>query len=178
MFMANINQKVSAEMRDILKMTLSRGRPQKWSEGWNTSPVRKGWDSWGCSAAFQYLKGTYKKAGEGLFTRARSDSTRGNGFKLKEGRFKSNIRKKFFTMRVVRHWNRLPRDAVAAPSLEAFQGQAGWGFEQTGLVEDVPGMAGGLELDGLWGHFQPKPFYDSMILWSFRMGKRYTYIEG
>ncbi|KAK4832857.1 hypothetical protein QYF61_025953 [Mycteria americana] len=39
-------------------------------------------------AAFQYLKGAYKKAGEGLFTRACSDRTRGNGFKLKQGRFR------------------------------------------------------------------------------------------
>jgi len=38
-------------------------------------------------AAFQYLKGAYKKAGEGLFTRACSHRTRGNAFKLKEGRF-------------------------------------------------------------------------------------------
>ena len=38
--------------------------------------------------AFQYLKGAYKKSGEGLVTRAWSDRTRGNGFKLKEGRFR------------------------------------------------------------------------------------------
>jgi len=43
------------------------------------------------TAAFQYLKGTYKKAGEGLFTRACSDRTRGNGFKLKEHRFRLDI---------------------------------------------------------------------------------------
>ncbi|KAK4826184.1 hypothetical protein QYF61_006128 [Mycteria americana] len=57
-------------------------------------------------AAFQYLKGAYKKAGEGLFTRACSDRTRGNGFKLKK---------------VVRHWNRLSRGVVDASSLEVFK---------------------------------------------------------
>jgi len=71
--------------------------------------------------AFQYLKGAYKKAGEGLFTRACSGRTRGNGCKLKESRFRLDIRTKFFTVRVVRRWNRLPRKAVAAPSWEVFK---------------------------------------------------------
>ncbi|KGL87039.1 hypothetical protein N301_00911, partial [Charadrius vociferus] len=72
-------------------------------------------------AAFQSLKGAYRRAGEGLFTRAGSDRTRGNGYKLEEGRFRLNIRKKFFTLRVVRHWNRLPREVVEAPSLEVLK---------------------------------------------------------
>jgi len=105
----------------------SRGGQQKRSEGWSTiwkaervGAVQPGEEkaagrSYG---AFQYLKGAYKKDGHKLFSRARSNRTRANGFKLKEDRFRLDIRKKFFSMRAVKHWNRLPREAVEAPSLE------------------------------------------------------------
>ncbi|PKU32189.1 hypothetical protein llap_17506 [Limosa lapponica baueri] len=69
-------------------------------------------------AAFQYLRGAYRKDGEILFPKACSDRTRGNGFKLENSRFRLDIRNKFFTMGVVEHWNRLPREVVEAPSLE------------------------------------------------------------
>ncbi|KFR08763.1 hypothetical protein Y956_01153, partial [Nipponia nippon] len=55
-----------------------------------------------------------------------------NGFKLKEGRFRLDVRKKFFTMRVVRHCNRMPREAVDAPSLEVFK--ARWDGALSNLV--------------------------------------------
>jgi len=58
-------------------------------------------------AACHYLKGAYRKAGDGLFIKADSDGTRGDGFKLEESRFRLYFRKKFFTV----SWepgNRLP----------------------------------------------------------------------
>jgi len=68
-------------------------------------------------AAFQYLKGAYRRDGENIFSKAYYDKTRSSGFKLRVGRFRPDIRKKFFTKQVVKHWHRLPREVVYAPSL-------------------------------------------------------------
>ena len=77
--------------------------------------------------AFQYLKGAYKQEGERLSMRVDSDRTRGNGLKPRQGRFRLGIRKKFFTQRVVTHWNRLSgRLGILAWWLATLHIAGGW----------------------------------------------------
>ena len=137
---------------DLLKWVQRRamrtGAPLLWRKSERVGAVQPGVEKAPgkpyCSLSI-YRRGPYKKDEDRVFTKACGDRTRGNGFKLQEGRFRFDIRQKLFTMRAVRDWKRLPREVVGAPSLESVQGQAGWGFEQPGLVEGVPAHGRGLD---------------------------------
>ncbi|KAM9643769.1 uncharacterized protein ACIBXB_012437 [Morphnus guianensis] len=98
-------------------------------------------------AAFQYIKGAYKKDEERLFSRPCRDRTRGNGFKLKLSRFRLDVKIKFFCDEGGE--TLLAQRSCGCPIPGIVQGQVGWGFEQLDLVEDVPAHGRRVELDDL-----------------------------
>ena len=97
----------------------------------STSPRKTDGENWGCSAwrteGFRentlWSSSTHREPTKKLelFIRECSDRTKANGFKLKDGIFTLDIRRKFFTQRLVRHWNRLPREAVDVQYWEVFK---------------------------------------------------------
>jgi len=90
-------------------------------------------------AAFQHLKRAYRKEGDNPFSKACCDRTRSNGVKLREGRFRLDIRNKVFTMSMVKHWSGLPRDTGSGGPIPGnTEGQTGQGSEHPSLAEDVP----------------------------------------
>jgi len=88
-------------------------------------------------AAFQYLKGPARELERDFFTRTWIDGTRGNGFKLEEGRFRLHIRKKFFTVGVVKHLEQVALTSCQGPITGSVQGQVRWGSEQPDPVRDA-----------------------------------------
>lgn len=92
-----------------------------------------------------FSKGVHEKDGDRLFTKTRDD-----GFEVKEGRFRLDMREICFTMRMVEHWNRLPREVVdPLPLLGTLQVRSNEDLEEHDLVEDVPAGCTGVGLDDL-----------------------------
>ena len=95
--------------------------------------------------AFQYLKRAYKQGGEQLFTRVDSDGTRGNSFKLRQGRFSFDIRRKFFHKEGGDALEQVAQGGCGCPIPGSIQGQAGCGSGQPGLVVGDPAHSRGVE---------------------------------
>jgi len=87
----------------------------------------------------------YKKDGDRLFSRACCNRTRSNGFTLKEDKFRLDTRRIFFTLRLVKHWNGLPRKVVDVPSLETFQVRLDGALRHLVFLKMFLLIAGGLD---------------------------------
>jgi len=87
----------------------------------STKEVPEDWRLASMTPIYNNLKGGCGKVGAGFFSCISTDRTRGNGLKLHPGRFRSDIRKNFFSEGVARCWDRLHREVVESPSLEVFK---------------------------------------------------------
>jgi len=93
--------------------------------------------------------GAYRKDGENIFRRACCDRIRSNGFQLREGRFRLDIRKKFFYSKSGETLAQVAQRSSVGPIPGNTPGQVGRGSEQPDPVEDVPDLCRGFGLDGL-----------------------------
>jgi len=109
-------------------------------------------------------KTCWRSEGDRFFSRVRCSRKSGNCFKLKEGRYRLDMRKKYFVIMVAKPWDKLPQKGDECPVLGDVQGQAGRGSEQTDLAVDVPVHCRGVVLMPFIGPFN---FNDStLLLWS------------
>ena len=72
-------------------------------------------------AAYKFIRGAQQGIRDALFYRVPFGATRSNGHKLTESRFRLDIRKNFFTVRVAKIWNGFPREVVLSPTLGVFK---------------------------------------------------------
>jgi len=119
----------------------------------------------GPSSGLPISEGGLQESWKSTFCKVCSNRVRGNGFKLEEGRFRVDIRKKFFTVRVVRHWNRLPSEVVGPPLLEAFKARL------DGAVSNLVYREVSLPIAGGWNqvilNVPSNTNHSMMFLWSF-----------
>lgn len=77
-----------------------------------------------------------------------SEQTRDNGHKPKYNKTCLNLRKHFFTVREVKHWNRLSREVMESPSVEITKNMTGHCPDQAVLVD--PALGRGVELGDIF----------------------------
>lgn len=139
--------------------------------------MREGWKNW------HYLVWRkedclvvccYKEDGNQLFSVSTGDGTRGNGLKLKQGKFSQEIRKNILTPRLVKHRNRLPRKVVESPSLEVAKCRLDKRLSH--MVQQGSSCLESGSLNDLL-RFLPALFiYDSVILPSFWWNRKHFFI--
>lgn len=138
--------------------------------------MRKGWERWDCSTwsregsggSYQFVFCIWMKEGC-IKDRARlcsvvpSETTRGNGHKLKHWRLPLNFRKDFFTLRVMEHWHRSFSQVVVSPTLDILKSH------QDTVLGSWRWPCSSRRLDQVTsrGPFQPQPFCDPVQCCSF-----------
>ncbi|KAK4811152.1 hypothetical protein QYF61_019783 [Mycteria americana] len=114
-------------------------------------------------AVYNFLMRGSGEGGADLFSLVPGDRMRGNCLKLHQGKFRLHIRKKFFTERVVKHWNKLPREVVMAPSLSVFKKCLDNALRYMVSLLGCPVWSQELNSMILVGPFQLRVFYDSIV---------------